>query len=140
VAHRMRSPEKVFSATAFTTPFSIAHSDQVGGCAMLVIVAVVVGIFLALWVRRHLRFRASLSMAANVMLLEQNLSMLLARARTELSGEQLNALNAELREIKDAEGYMVSRGASSWEARHVVLQGAVTSVANHLDLNELLPG
>ena len=91
------------------------------------------------WLRLR-SFRSALSTASHVKLLEQDLASLMNRARAELPSEQLVALTAELRQIKDVEHQMGNEGANLWEARRVSLEGALQSVANHLVLNERLPG
>lgn len=110
---------------------------------MLVVGVIVLAIVLFVAASRCVRlsrFRSSLSTASNVALLEQDLASLMSRAREELPSEQLVALTAELHEIKGTEQQMGAQGANPWEARQVSLEGALRSVANHLALNERLPG
>ena len=91
------------------------------------------------WIRLA-RLRSLLSTASDVESLELDLASLMRRAREELPSEQLVALTAELHQIKRVEQQMNAQGANPWEARRVSLEGALQSVANHLALNECLPG
>lgn len=63
-----------------------------------------------------------------------------ARVRTELPGPQLATLTRELQEIREIELRMVAEGAPAQQAHVIALQGAVQSMANHLELNRRLPG
>lgn len=105
----------------------------------LVVFAAVLVVAAWRWVRL-VRFRSLISTANDVALLEQELASLMSRAREELPPEQLVALTAELHQIKSVEQQMGAQGANPWEARRVSLEGALQSVANHLALNECLPG
>ena len=105
----------------------------------LVVFAAVLVVAAWRWVRLA-RLRSLLSTANDVASLEQDLVSLMSRAREELPSEQLVALTAELHEIKGTEQQMGAQGANPWEARRISLEGALQSVANHLALNERLPG
>jgi len=83
-----------------------------------------------------LRIKASLEDRA----LEQRFALMHSKARSCLPQEQLDALVGEIREIQQIGEQSVLTGVSPRDARRMILEGSIQSMANHIRLNEVMPG